>query len=66
MLDSELLQEAGMDSELDLIFALVGCWSFWNITEQGSKLLTIEFLCTLQTTATGITFRLLRQKLSLG
>jgi hypothetical protein len=40
--------------------------SFWNITEQGSKLLTIEFLCTLQTTATGITFRLFRQKLSLG
>jgi hypothetical protein len=58
MLDSELLQEAGMDSELDLIFALVGWGSFWNITEQGSKVLTIEFLCTLQTTTTRITFRL--------
>jgi hypothetical protein len=58
MLDCKLLQEAGMDSEIDLIFALVGWGSFWNITEQGSKLLTIEFICTLQTTATRITFRL--------
>jgi len=43
-----LLQETGMDTEFDLIFQMVGWTNFWDITELGSHLLTIEFLCTLQ------------------
>jgi len=47
-LDPILLQETGMDTEFDLIFQMVGWTNFWDITELGSRLLTIEFLCTLQ------------------
>jgi len=47
-LDPILLQEIGMDTEFDLIFQMVGWTNFWNITELGSRLLTLEFLCTLQ------------------
>jgi hypothetical protein len=39
-----------MDVEYDFIFQVVGRDSFWNIVEHGSKLLTLEFLCTLQIT----------------
>jgi len=42
------LLETGMDTEFDLIFQMVGWTNFWNITELGSRLLTLEFLCTLQ------------------
>jgi hypothetical protein len=65
VLDHGLLKEAGMDFELDIIFLLVGWGSFWNITELGSKLLTIEFICTLQTTNTRVTFRLFAREFSL-
>jgi hypothetical protein len=65
VLDHDLLKEAGMDFELNIIFSLVGWGSFWNITELGSKLLTIEFLCTLQTTDMGVTFRLFACEFSL-
>jgi hypothetical protein len=41
VLDHGFLKEAGMDFELDIIFLLVGWGLFWNITELGSKLLTI-------------------------
>ena len=47
-LDPILLQETGMDTEFDLIFQTVGWTNFWDITELGSRLLTLEFLCTLQ------------------
>jgi len=47
-LDPILLQETGMDTEFNLIFQMLGWTNFWNITELGSRLLTLEFLCTLQ------------------
>lgn len=47
-IDPTLLQETGMDTEFDLIFQMLGWTDFWNVTELGSRLLTIEFLCTLQ------------------
>ena len=47
-----------MDVEFDFIFRAVGWKNIWNIHEQGSKLLTAEFLCTLQTTDTEVKFRL--------
>ena len=52
--DLVLLQATGMDAKLDLVFRAVGWDGFWNIVEQGSELLTLEFLCTLQITNTGI------------
>ena len=55
-LDSILLQEIGMDTKFDLIFQMVEWTNFWNITELGSCLLTLEFLCTLQYYEGGIAF----------
>jgi hypothetical protein len=65
VLDLALLLETGMDAEFDLIFPLVGWESFWDITELGSKLLTNEFLCTLQTTEDGVTFRFFKETFNL-
>jgi hypothetical protein len=56
--DLALLQEAGMSSESDAIFSLLGCMSAWDVSALGSKLLTIEFLCTLRVTESGVYFRL--------
>ena len=46
-----------MDAELDLIFQVVGWEGFWDVSEVGSRLLTMEFLCTLKITDTGVDFR---------
>jgi hypothetical protein len=60
--DLTLLQEAGMSSKFDAIFSLLG-WTFaWDVSELGSKLLTIEFLCSLRTTESGVYFRLFKQE----
>ena len=56
--DPAILHAIGMDVEFDLIFRVVGWEDIWNIHEQWSKLLTVEFLCTLQTTDTEVKFRL--------
>ena len=55
--DPPLLQSIGMDSEFELIFQAVGWEDAWEIDESGCKLLTIEFLCTLQTTDSEVSFR---------
>jgi hypothetical protein len=60
--DLALLQEAGMSSEFDTIFSLLGWASAWDVAKIGSKLLTIEFLCTLRTTESGVYFRLFKRK----
>ena len=62
--DPMLLQKTGMDSEFDLIFQTVGWEDFWDITEPGSRLLTLEFLCTLKATETGVEFRLFGKEFS--
>jgi hypothetical protein len=58
VLDEVLLYEIGMATKLNTIFEFVGWSAFTTITKLGSKLLTIEFLCTLQLTQTGVYFRL--------
>jgi len=65
-LDPILLEEIGMDTEFDLIFQMVGWTNFWNITELGSHLLTLEFLCTLQYYEGGITFGMFKQDIMLS
>ena len=54
--DLALLQSTGMDSEFELIFKAIGWEDAWEIDESGCKLLTIEFLCTLQTTYSEVSF----------
>jgi hypothetical protein len=60
--DLALLQEADMSTKFDTIFSLLG-WTFaWDVAEIGSKLLTIEFLCTLRITESGVYFRLFKRE----
>ena len=63
--DLAVLRAIGMDIEFNFIFRAVGWEHVWNIHEQGSKLLTEEFLCTLQTTDTKVNFRLFGKEFSI-
>ena len=56
--DPAPLQSTGMYTKFKIIFKTVGWDIVWEINEPGSKLLTAEFLCTLQTTDSEVTFRL--------
>jgi hypothetical protein len=56
--DLALLQEAVTSSEFDVISSLLGWTSAWDVSKLGSKLLTIEFLCTLRTTESKVYFRI--------
>jgi len=45
--DPTLLCSTGMDTKFEIIFKTVGWENVWQIDETGSRLLTLEFLCTL-------------------
>jgi hypothetical protein len=46
-----------MTTEFELISKAIGWEDAWEIDELGCKLLTIEFLCTLQTIDSEVSFR---------
>lgn len=54
-----------MDSEFDLVFKNVGWENAWEINEQGSKLLTIEFLSTLELDSDEIKFRMFNKSFTI-
>jgi hypothetical protein len=56
-IDPDLLEKIGMDSELYIIRQALG-WGHVAGDEKGSRILTIQFLCTLREVPDGITFRL--------
>ena len=56
--DPARLRSTGMDTKFEIIFKTIGWENVWEINEMGSKLLTVEFLCTLQTTDSEVTFKL--------
>ena len=56
--DPALLQAIGMDVEFASIWKAIGWEEVDPIWEQGSRLLTIQFLCSLKEVNNGITFRL--------
>ena len=62
--DLALLQSTGMDFEFELIFKAVGWEDAWEIDKSGCKLLTIEFLCTLPTTDSEVSFRFFGKEFS--
>jgi hypothetical protein len=66
MFNEEFRQEASLDSESSQIFAMLGWTSFYNTSERGSHLLTLEFLYTLKSSNDGVTFRLFRQEHTLS
>jgi hypothetical protein len=56
----QLLRDTSMDVEFNTIFAAIGWRNLVPINEPGVKLLTIEFLCTLQIleAGAGVSFRM--------
>ena len=56
--DPMLLQAIGMDVEFTSIWKVVGWEEIDPVWEEGSRLLTIQFLCSLKEVDNGITFRL--------
>jgi len=60
--DPDLLQKIGMDIEFATIWKAVGWENVAPIDEQGSRLLTIQFLYSLQEVEGGITFHLFEKE----
>ena len=56
--DPTLLKAIGMGDEFTSIWKAIGWEEVDPIWEQGSHLLTIQFLCSLKEVDNGITFRL--------
>ena len=57
-----LLEKIGMDIEFTTIWKDVGWEKVAPVDELGSRLLTIQFLCSLQEVEGGITFRLFEKE----
>jgi hypothetical protein len=53
----DLLEKIGMDFEFNAIWQALGWEDFVPVQEVGSRPTTIQFLCTLQEDASGISFR---------
>ena len=64
--DPALLQAIGMNAEFETIFKAVGWENVWEIDESASKLLTAEFLYTLQPTNSEVSFRLFGKDVSMA
>ena len=60
----QLLRDTGMDIEFNEIFAAIGWKNFVPINDPGVKLLTMEFLCTLQflEAGAGVSFHLFNRQ----
>ena len=56
--DLVLLQAIGMDIEFTSIWKAIGWEEIDPVWEEGSRLLTIQFLCSLKEVDSGITFHL--------
>jgi hypothetical protein len=56
--DPDLFDKIGMDTEFTTIWKAIGWERVAPIDEQGSRILTIQFLCSLKEVDNGITFRL--------
>jgi hypothetical protein len=60
------MQEAGLNSECGQIFSMLGWTSFYHTSERGCRLLTLEFLSTLNSSNDRVTFLLFRQEHTLS
>ena len=54
--EEDLLEKIGMNAEFASVWKAVGWSSFAEISELGSRDLTIQFLCTLVETDIGVSF----------
>jgi hypothetical protein len=60
--DPDLLEKIGMDTEFTTIWKAIGRENVSPVDEQGSRILTIQFLCYLKEVDNGITFRLFEKE----
>ena len=60
--DPALLKAIGMNDEFTSIWKAIGCEEVDPVWEQGSRLLAIQFLCSLKEVNNGITFRLFEEE----
>jgi len=51
--DPDLLEKTGMDIDFAFVWHAVGWEGFASVEENGSRLLTIQFLCTLREESKG-------------
>ena len=56
--DPDLLEKTGMDVDFARVWHAVGWDGFVPVEENGSRLPTIQFLCTLREVDDGVSFRL--------
>jgi hypothetical protein len=55
-----------MNTKFELIFRNIGWEDAWIITEEGTKLLTMEFLCTLTLDDDNVEFRLFNRSFTMA
>ena len=60
--DEELLEKTGMDDKFASVWKAVGLSAFAEISEMGSRALTIQFLFTLVEIENGVSFRFFRNE----
>lgn len=60
--ESDLLRATGIDDDFETIWKAVGWEAIEPMDEEGSRLLTIQFLCTIQESDDGVVFRLFNQE----
>ena len=56
--DPDILIKTGMYEEFSNVWHAIGWYNFVPVEEYGSRLLTIQFLCTLREVENGVYFRL--------
>lgn len=56
--DEQLLDQSGMSIDFPTVFYAIGWGGFWQVPELGIKVLSQEFLATLKSNDTRVTFRM--------
>lgn len=59
--DPNFLSKTSMDFKFKIVLNVMGWQGFWHIHEKGSRLLTMEFLCSFYSHQYGIIFRMFKQ-----
>ena len=63
-IDPDLLNNTGIITDFQFIFRALGWVNAWQVNEDGCKKLTIEFLCTLELSASYCKFRMFNEEFS--
>lgn len=64
--DEDLLEKTGMDTEFASVWKAVGWFTFAEISEMGSRDLTIQFLYTFVENENGVSFQFFGKEFALS